>query len=108
MATQIVEALDLAGQSQRNAAPTPQETALRKNARRAEEISAQRAESPSAQPDDETRLPAPKTEPPTRVVDAFFRGDHATLSEALNVYKPGDRILVRPGLYQEGIVIDKR
>jgi F-box protein 11 len=53
------------------------------------------------------RGPAPKTEPPTRVVDALHRGDHATLTEALKAARPGDRILVRPGLYREGIVIDK-
>jgi F-box protein 11 len=107
MATQIVEALDRADQSQRNAAPAPQGTASTKSIRRGEEISAKPAESPSAQLGDVTRLPTHKTEPPTRVVDAFFRGDHATLTEALNFAKPGDRILVRPGLYQEGIVIDK-
>jgi molecular chaperone DnaK (HSP70) len=43
----------------------------------------------------------------TRVVDALCRGDHVTLNDALKVAKPGDRILVRPGLYKEGVVIDK-
>ena len=51
--------------------------------------------------------PAPKTETPTLVVDAFHRGDHATLTQALKAAQPGTRIMVRPGLYQEGIVIDK-
>ena len=51
--------------------------------------------------------PAHKTEPPTRVVDAFYLGDQASLAEALKKARPGDRILVRPGLYQEGVVIDK-
>jgi parallel beta-helix repeat protein len=51
--------------------------------------------------------PTAKTEIPTIVVDAFHRGDYSTLTEALNAAQPGDRILVRPGLYQEGIVIDK-
>lgn len=50
---------------------------------------------------------APKTEPPTLVVDALHRGDYTTLTDALAAAKPGDRILVRPGLYAEGIVIDK-
>ena len=50
---------------------------------------------------------AVKTEPPTVVVDAMHRGDYAKISEALEAVKPGTRILVRPGLYKEGIVIDK-
>ncbi len=53
--------------------------------------------------------PAPiaKNEPPTVVVDAWHRGDYATITEALEAVKAGTRILVRPGLYKEGIVIDK-
>jgi F-box protein 11 len=53
--------------------------------------------------------PAPeaKIEPPTVVVDAMHRGDYATITEALKAVKAGTRILVRPGLYKEGIVIDK-
>ncbi|MFA7256508.1 MAG: right-handed parallel beta-helix repeat-containing protein [Kiritimatiellales bacterium] len=48
-----------------------------------------------------------KNEPPTHVVDAFHRGDYATLTAALTAAAPGDRILVRPGLYRESIVINK-
>ena len=48
-----------------------------------------------------------KTEPPTHVVDAYERGDYATIGAAIAAAGPGDRILVRPGLYQEGLVIDK-
>jgi len=51
--------------------------------------------------------PTAKTEPPTRVVDQMGRGHHTSLVEAIREAKPGDRILVRPGLYQEGIVINK-
>jgi parallel beta-helix repeat protein len=51
--------------------------------------------------------PVPKTEPPTHVVDAYQRGDFATISAAIKAAHPGDRILVRPGLYQEGLVVDK-
>ena len=50
---------------------------------------------------------APKTEPPTHVVDPFHRGDFTTISEAIKTARPGDRILVRPGLYTESVVIDK-
>jgi parallel beta-helix repeat protein len=48
-----------------------------------------------------------KTEPPTIVVDPVGRGDFATITEAVAAAKPGDRILVRPGRYLEGVVIDK-
>lgn len=48
-----------------------------------------------------------KTEPPTHVVDPMHRGDFTTISAAIIAAAPGDRILVRPGLYQEGIIIDK-
>jgi F-box protein 11 len=48
-----------------------------------------------------------RTEPPTHIVDAYLRGDFATVSEAIEAAKPGDRILVRPGLYEESLVVDK-
>lgn len=51
--------------------------------------------------------PAPKNEPPTLVVDQMHRGDCTTINEAIQKAKPGTRILVRPGRYQEGLIIDK-
>jgi F-box protein 11 len=48
-----------------------------------------------------------KQEPPTRVVDAYGRGDHTTIGAAVRAAKPGDRILIRPGLYEEGVVLNK-
>lgn len=48
-----------------------------------------------------------RSEPPTHVVDAYMRGDFATVSEAIEAAKPGDRILVRPGLYRESLVVNK-
>ena len=54
-----------------------------------------------------TRRPSAKTEPPIRVVDQMHRGDRTTITEAIEAANPGDRILVRPGLYNEGLVIDK-
>jgi parallel beta-helix repeat protein len=51
--------------------------------------------------------PTTKNEPPTIVVDQLHRGNYTTITEAINKANPGDRILVRPGLYKEGIVIDK-
>jgi F-box protein 11 len=48
-----------------------------------------------------------KSEPPTHVVDPYHRGDFTTIGTAIKAAQPGDRILVRPGLYEEGLVIDK-
>ena len=48
-----------------------------------------------------------KVEPPTCVVDPMHRGNFTTISEAISKSPPGTRILVRPGLYLEGLVIDK-
>jgi parallel beta-helix repeat protein len=59
-------------------------------------------ETPRAAP-----APAARTEPPTHVVDPYHRGDFITISEAIKTAAPGDRILVRPGLYTEPLVIDK-
>lgn len=43
----------------------------------------------------------------THIVDQMHRGDFVTISEAIAAANPGDKILVRPGLYNEGLVIDK-
>ena len=51
--------------------------------------------------------PANAAEPPTRIVDPLYRGDHTTIAAAIAAAQPGDRILVRPGLYQEALVIEK-
>ena len=51
--------------------------------------------------------PAPRNEPETRIVDAFGRGDFTTLTEAVAAAQPGWRLLIRPGLYDGGIVLDK-
>jgi F-box protein 11 len=48
-----------------------------------------------------------KSEPPIHIVDSYQRGNFVTVSEAIEAAKPGDRILVRPGLYEESVVIDK-
>lgn len=53
------------------------------------------------------RAPTARAEPPTHVVDSMHRGEYLTITEAINAAQPGDRILVRPGLYQEGLAIDK-
>lgn len=69
-------------------------------------VAASASEATQQHTPEETRL-APKSEPPTRIVDPLHRGDHATVSEAVKAAKPGDRILVRPGLYAEAVIIDK-
>ncbi|WP_417916038.1 right-handed parallel beta-helix repeat-containing protein [Candidatus Electronema sp. JC] len=51
--------------------------------------------------------PAATTEPHTIIVDQKGRGDYATITDAIKAAKSGTRILVRPGLYKEAIVIDK-
>jgi len=58
-------------------------------------------------PDAESRSPTTQSEPPTFVVDAMHRGDYATLAEAVAKAPAGSRIMVRPGYYSGGIVIDK-
>jgi F-box protein 11 len=83
-------------------------TGRRAASRRAREPSVSRPEAEFA---DESAEPGrglvAKTEPPTLVVDPMHRGQHATISAAIAAANPGDRILVRPGLYEEGLVIDK-
>jgi parallel beta-helix repeat protein len=59
------------------------------------------------EPGETTREPVAKTAPPTRTVNPLYRGDHTTITEAIEAAAPGERILVHPGLYEEGIVIDK-
>jgi F-box protein 11 len=41
------------------------------------------------------------------VVDPYGRGDFTTVAKAIEAADPGDRILVRPGLYQEGLAVSK-
>jgi parallel beta-helix repeat protein len=41
------------------------------------------------------------------IVDQMHRGDYATINDAISAAAPGSRILVRPGVYDEGLVIDK-
>ena len=48
-----------------------------------------------------------RAEPPTYIVDPYHHGDFLTISQAIKAAEPGSRILVRPGLYEEGLVIDK-
>ncbi|TAA74373.1 MAG: F-box protein 11 [Candidatus Electronema aureum] len=62
-------------------------------------------------PQDAKSKPAPviKTEPPVLIVDEDSPSYlcHSTITGALKAAEPGTRIIVKPGLYEEGIVIDK-
>jgi len=50
--------------------------------------------------------PAPRVR--TLIVDQLHRGDHTTIGEAIAAAQPGTRIEVQPGVYNEGLVIDKQ
>jgi parallel beta-helix repeat protein len=104
MATQIVEAVER-GRPAQPSIPVSLEASSQQASQSAfpVDLTSEDAEQTSALA---SRL-AHKTEPPTRIVDAFHRGDHPSLGDALKVAQPGDRILLRPGLYREGMVIDK-
>jgi parallel beta-helix repeat protein len=52
-------------------------------------------------------LPTEKKSPKTIVVDQMGQGDYATITEAMDAAKVGYKILVRPGLYEEFLEIDK-
>ncbi len=101
MATQVVEALE------REKPEQPAVVATSKQASPGDLPIEMPGREPARQSAEVARGPALKTEPPTLVVDALNRGHYLTVTDALSAAKPGDRILVRPGLYKEGIVIDK-
>ncbi len=48
-----------------------------------------------------------KAEPKTLIVDQMCRTDYKTIGEAIMAANPGDEILVRPGLYQESLLVTK-
>jgi hypothetical protein len=58
-------------------------------------------------PSERHRTEHQKTEHRTIVVDQMHRGDHTTISEAIMAARPGDRILVKPGLFEEEVTVDK-
>ena len=61
----------------------------------------------SAEQADNAGLVTTKAASRTLVVDDQQRGDFATISAAIQAAKPGDRILVRSGLYEAGLVVEK-
>ena len=69
--------------------------------------------SPVTQVDDlttstEANQPTKRVDPLTIVVDTMpHRGDYMTITRAIKSAEPGTRILIRPGLYKEALIIDK-
>jgi parallel beta-helix repeat protein len=51
--------------------------------------------------------PPPQAKADTRVVDIAGKGHHRTIAEAIEAATPGEQILVKPGLYEEQIVLTK-
>ncbi len=81
-----------------------------------QKASAKTSAAPEAQPTAATtaasgeppaEISTAKKEPPTCIVDSLHRGDFTTITEAIKKVAPGTRILIRRGLYKEGLVIDK-
>jgi hypothetical protein len=60
-----------------------------------------------SEPTSKTQAASVRVEPPPLIVDQMHRGDYLTIGEAVKSASPGARIVVRPGLYRESIVIDK-
>lgn len=106
LAVQIRETLERVRGPEKTARPPSKRRAARRRTRGPSSSTAERAEA-AAQVDKPRRGPSVVAEPPTRVVDPMHRGDHPTITDAIEAANPGDRILVRPGLYEEGLVIDK-
>ena len=104
----LVVQLRYALESVQVARTTDAEESSRGSPRRARETSAsQQTSEGTTGAGGSARQPAAKTEPPTHVVDPWLHGDYSSIAEAIAAASPGDRILVRPGFYQEGLVIDK-
>ena len=106
LAVQIRDALDRVQASEKREPPEPDADVTRLPAEDMSVSLPQEIES-MGEIGKATKGPSTKTEPPTRVVDPMHHGDHLTITEAIEAADPGDRILVRPGLYNEGLVIDK-
>jgi nitrous oxidase accessory protein NosD len=74
----------------------------------AEPVGAGRAAAAAGAPAPVANAPASDANAPaTIIVSAAGGGDYASLAEAVERAAPGARVLVRPGVYDEGFVIDK-
>ena len=106
LAVQIRDALERTQASQKTVIQESASGAAPKPVGEPSLLQSQSAESVS-ESGEAMRRPYTKTEPLTCVVDPLHRGDYTTITEAIKAANPGDRILIRPGLYLEGLVIDK-
>lgn len=111
LAMQIRDALDRftetsPAEPEKSPRMTPAENQRTADAQPNEEPQPVRPVEQTTQTDQVPNRPAGISEPPTWVVDSL-RGPHTTLASAISVAQAGDRILVRPGTYEEGLVMDK-
>lgn len=98
LARQIRDALPRVQQTAATPATPPRATAETQPTNTPTEESGEQAVQP----------PSAKNEPPTCTVNPMpRRGDFTTISEAIEKSDPGTKIIVQPGLYQEGLVINK-
>lgn len=51
--------------------------------------------------------PPAQAEAGVRTVDVGGKGQHRTIGEAIEAATPGERILIKPGLYEEAILVSK-
>ncbi len=103
IAIQIRDALNRIAASGGSAVSQPSATG-RATAPDAEDA---REETGEAARETEPRGPAEKTELTTLVVDQSGAGQFTAIGEANEAANPGDRILVRSGVYREGLIIEK-
>ena len=85
------------------------EQALRQAAETSAAVPASQAEAHTEQTTQSGQTAQPTgmvTSPTVRIVDGL-RGPHLTVSDAVRAARPGDRIIIRPGTYDGGIVLDK-
>ena len=61
----------------------------------------------SASPTTYNAIPIPASQAPARIVSKIGSEHFHSIGEAVAKAKPGSRILVYPGLYQESVVLDK-
>lgn len=108
-------ATDLRDAISRSSKPRRPRTDLRKNSGRTRGTIAEREEIVRAEDIREratqvaeTALPSEKSEPRIRLVDISGQGEFVNVHDAVARAAPGDRILIRPGVYQENsLLIDK-
>jgi F-box protein 11 len=103
LAVQIRDALDCFSKS---SVPAPPPTQSQTDRQPDQGVQLPRPVEQISQTDHAANQPTGIVEPPTFVVDSF-RGPYRSLAAAMSAANAGDRILVRAGTYEEGVVMDK-